>query len=225
MIRRLAVTFCASVVLGAASVANGAVVFQNLGTAAPPATVGTYMMSPFDTAPQAAIPDTTLVTTIPGSPIAGSLTSSVQLYKDTIPTTWSTWSHGYTGPAFDTNLALSTVLTLPPNAGAFYFYAEPFNFGSFTIQAVTDSGTSSGPVVVSGNAGATGFAFYTTAGESIATITVTGDAGSSGFAMAEFAIATSVKPIPVLGPWGLTAAIVTLLAVGLFVLRGREGVA
>ncbi|RJP88114.1 MAG: hypothetical protein C4518_11220 [Desulfobacteraceae bacterium] len=64
-------------------------------------------------------------------------------------------------------------MNLPANTGAFYFYAEPNDFVSWTISAETDSGTSSGDISVLGNAGANGYAFYTTAGESITNITVT----------------------------------------------------
>jgi hypothetical protein len=174
-------------------VASAAVVFENLGTGAPPATLGVnpvYTLTPFDQAEQAAIPNGTLVTTIPGSPFPGELTTSVPVAKGTTPGTWATWSHGYTGPVFYVG-GTTVRLTLPPNTGAFYFYLEPNAFAVFNFTAVTNSGVTSGNVPVNGFGGATGFAFYSTLpqGEAILYIDIAGPAGAGGFALAEFGAA------------------------------------
>lgn len=206
-----------------ASPARGAVVFQNLGTGAPTGAVGPTAVTAFDVAQQAAIANFTDVTVIPGSPISGSLTSSVSLSKRTVPSGgWGSWSHGYTGPVFFTGVAATCTLTLPPGTTAFGFYAEPNNL-SPTIEAVTNDGTTSGPIVVNFSSGATGFGFYTTAGETISTVTITKGGAADGFAIGEFSIAgaATAQVIPALGPWGLALSALSVLAAGLLALRGR----
>ena len=94
--------------------ANAAITFQNLGTTAPPSTMGGFTMQAFNKIQQAAISDFVKVTTIPGSPVAGNLTSSVNVEKRTVPGNWSTWSHAYTGPVFMAGSAVT--LTLPTGA-------------------------------------------------------------------------------------------------------------
>ena len=178
----------ASLALAVASAsANAAVLFQNLGTSAPPASVGTHTLTPFDQAPQAAIANLTNVSTIPGSPIGGTLGISPASNKRVIGNGWATWSHGYTGVVYYNNGGTSATLTLPAGTKAFYFYVASDSFGLYNFTAVTDSGTTSGAVPVEGQAGAGGFAFYSTAGETISSITVT-VAGTSGFAIGEFGI-------------------------------------
>jgi exosortase sorting signal-containing protein len=204
-----------------ASAAHAAVVFTNLGTSAPPATISGSTVAPFDQAAQAAIANGTPVTTIPGSPIGGSLTVSPAAEKRTIGAGWATWSHGYTGPVFVV-LASSATLTLPAGTRAFYFYAEPNAFAIQTVSATTNSGATSGPINVDGQAGANGFAFITTAGETISTITVT--TNDSSFALAEFgasaAGATPPAPVPTLSEWALIG--LALLLAGVAALRLRR---
>ena len=107
-----------------ASAAHAGVGFVNLGTAAPPLQINGVPVVPFDLAPQAAIADLTVVTAIPGSPIGGSLTLNEGIGKATVPGTWGTWSHGYTGPIFATPYAAGTSATpnspmaKPPPAGS-----------------------------------------------------------------------------------------------------------
>ncbi len=55
-------------------------------------------------------------------------------------------------------------MTLPSGTGAFYFYAEPNAFSTFTVQAVAQDGTTSGPVPVDGAGGARYLGFYGTGG-------------------------------------------------------------
>jgi DNA-binding beta-propeller fold protein YncE len=168
--------------------AQAAVHFVNLGTAAPPSSLGGIAVTPFDQAPQAAISDLTTVTTIPGCPVPGTLSLSPALEKDTVPS--GAWSHGYTGAGY-LKLGVTTVtLTLPPSTSAFYFYAEGDDYVTLNITATTDSGVSSGPVAVTTPGGATGFGFYADGG-SISTITISVHLGSLGFIVGEFGIAGS----------------------------------
>ncbi|MEZ5332698.1 MAG: hypothetical protein R2991_11730 [Thermoanaerobaculia bacterium] len=178
--------------------------FVDLGTSAPPGSVGALTVTAFDTTPQAAIPDFTNVTVIPGSPIAGDLGTAPALSKRTVPGGgWASWSHGYTGPVFATSapttvpdaetnsgeagdgVSTQAVLTLPPGATAFYLYVEPNTFGLFDVQVTTDTGGDSGAIAVEGDGGAHGFAFWVdTMGETISTVTVT--VQDNGFAIGEF---------------------------------------
>jgi hypothetical protein len=178
-------------VLTLISTARAAVVFQDLGTGPPTGTVGPVEVVPFKRLVQEAIPNSTVVSTIPGSPIPGDLTVAPSLAKATVPAGgWNTWSHGYTGPVFvyDTD-PNNVVMTLPPGATAFAFYAEPNSGGMHAITATTNDGTTSGPILVEGISGANGYGFYTTAGETIATVTLKVAQTASGFAIGEFAIA------------------------------------
>jgi len=213
-----------------ATAANAGVGFVNLGTAAPPLQIAGVPVLPFDLAPQAAIADATVVTAIPGSPIGGSLTLNEGIGKATVPTTWSTWSHGFTGPIFATPYAPGTsatnrTLTLPAGATAFYVYVEPNTFGVFNVECTTNSGVSSGLIPVNGSAGATGFGFYATQGDTLATVTVDVDPAGSGFAIGEFGVADvfvgSPTVIPTLSVAGF-AALALALGLAAFVLLRRR---
>jgi hypothetical protein len=165
--------------------ARAAVVFDGSpGTAAPPATLGPYTMTPFA---DDARPLLANVSDVP-SPLGGSVGFSPELRHDKIGMVWATWSHGYTGDVYYTNGATSATMTMPANTVAFYFYAEPEPFAIFNVTATTDSGATSGPVPVDGFGGAKYFGFYTTAGETIASITVS---STIDFAVGEFGIAVA----------------------------------
>jgi hypothetical protein len=170
-----------------AHIASAGVVFVNLGTGSPPAQLGGRPTIPFATGPQAAIADGEFVGEIPGSPV-GALQISPSLRKATVPGTWGSWSHGYGGPVFTTDGADSVTFFLPANALGFYFYAQPAALGSYGLTATSDNGTSSGPIMVSGNHGARGFGFYGTEGTRISSITVEADAASGGLAVGEFGV-------------------------------------
>src|SRR6266487_5819877 len=84
-------------------------------------------------------------------------------------------------------------MTLPSGTGAFYFYAEPNAFSTFTVQAVAQDGTTSGPVSVDGAGGARYLGFYGTGGAQVKTITVTTAAAAEGFAVGEFGVAKRIS--------------------------------
>ncbi|MBX3023649.1 hypothetical protein KF840_01935 [bacterium] len=168
---------------------RAAVVFVNLGTAAPPSTLGPFAVTPYDQGPQAAIPNMSNTSVIPGSPIPPDTTTSFAVQKRTVGDGWTSWSHGYGGPVFYTVPKVPPLaLTIAP-ARAFYVYVEPAAFGSpFAVTVATNGGGASGPVFVDAAGGATGFGFYTTAGESITTVTIDADPNAGGFAFAELGL-------------------------------------
>src|SRR5262245_3570962 len=96
--RALAATFLAVALLAGPS--HAAIHFVDLGTGAPPASVGPVPVTPFLLGPQQAIPDFTLVNNIPGNPFGGSVGLSATADKRTVGQSWGTWSHGFTGPVF-----------------------------------------------------------------------------------------------------------------------------
>ncbi len=205
--RRLSLAISALALAAASFAANAGITFTNLGTAAPPATVGPYVMTAFDTAPQAAIDDFSVgIINIPGSPIPGTLGVNPGVQKYTAGDTWgSPWAHGYAGPVFYSSQQQIT-LTLPANTHAFYFYTQGNYYGTNTFTATTDSGASSGPVSVLTDPevdGSVGFAFNATAGETLATITISAPA-AGGFAVAEFGVDTGLKPTTTCASSGYT---------------------
>ncbi len=215
---RKAALLVALVALIAPVSAMATVTYVNLGTTAPVGSLGTYAMTSYDMTAQAAIVDGTAITTIPGAPF-GSLDVSPGATKQTVPASWATWSHGYTGPVFWIHANTGT-LSLPPGTGAFEFYAEPDSFGTMTITATTDTGATSGPISVVGDAGATGFGFFASSGENIASIKI--ETTDSDFSVGEFySNATRTAPVPTLGPVGLAVLIVGVAGAGLLLLKSR----
>jgi hypothetical protein len=167
--------------------AHAAILFQNLGTAAPPAAVGGIPVTPFAQLGTIGCYDN--YTSIPGCPIPGSMTASPAIGQTKIGTCWATWSHGYTGDVYYSNGATTVVLTMPAGTTAFYLYVEPNPFSWYDITAVTDTGTTSGAIPVNGSAGANGFAFYTDGSDTIATVTIS---SAVDFALGEFGISNVV---------------------------------
>jgi hypothetical protein len=190
--------------------ASAAVVFDGSpGTSAPPATLGGYTMSAFGADPAA---HPSLVTTAPGP--TGNVTFDEALTHAKVGPDWTTWSNGYTGDVYYTSSSPNRDalgLTLPPGAGAFYFYVEPANVGPVDVTATTNAGTTSGPVSVAGSSGARYFGFHTTTpGETITSIGVSAPAGANGFAVGQFAIA-QVLPVdktkPTLGSFRFSTSV------------------
>ena len=168
---------------------TGAIVFEGTpGTAAPPGTLGPYAVTPAAADPRpvgtqvtgTALPDGTM----------GFAPSAVHL---TTPNGgWATWSNNYAGDVY--NVPGTTLkMTLPSGTGAFYFYAEPNTFATFTVQAVAQNGTTSGPVRVNGAGGATYLGFYGTGGAQVHTVTVRTGAAAQGFAVGEFGVARRIS--------------------------------
>ena len=161
----IALALSALALAAASFAANAGIAFSNLGTNAPPASIGGYTMTPFDQAPQAAVPGGTSLSVIPCSPFSGNLAVLPATGKRSIGDGWATWSHGYTGVVYSECDSTSAItLTLPQDTGAFYFYAEPNDFGTYNVTATSNSGATSVPIAVAGASGANGFAFYADSG-------------------------------------------------------------
>ena len=190
----------AGVLLAAASfAANADILFQNLGANAPPATVGSHAVTPFDQSVQAAIPDSyeTPLSVIPGGPGGSTLATSPGVFKATLQSSWGSdpWPGAFLGAIYFSGFSTNSItLTLPPNTQAFYFYLQNNYDGNAadTVTVATNSGATSGPVLLQTdffgqNVGANGFAFHTTAGESITSITIQTN-NTTGFAIGNFGI-------------------------------------
>lgn len=153
------------------------------GTGAPPTTLGSYTVAPFAADSRPVGTDVSSV----AAP-SGSLGLAPSLEHDQVGDGWATWSNGYTGDVYSTQTD-SVTLTLPASTKAFYFYAEPDQFQTFTITATNSDGTSSGAIPVAGQGGAQYFGFYSTDSSSLTSITVT-SADPDGFAVGEFGISS-----------------------------------
>jgi hypothetical protein len=189
-------TACTPTCTGASCVTPDIIFDGSPGTAGPPPTLGPYAMTAFGADPQP-------LGSVSGvNDPAGTISFSTPLNHDRIGQGWATWSHGYTGDVYDTCFTgagcaaadPSTVtINLPAGTQAFYFYAEPNNLSPFTITAMAQDGTTSGPVTVDGNGGARYFGFYGVGGATLASITITAD-DPLGFAVGEFGISPAAGP-------------------------------
>lgn len=171
-----------------ATPASAAIIYIDLGTGAPPATVGGYTMTPFPTDVRLLSSDVTSV----AAPGGGAVGFDVWMNLRTIGSGWATWSHGYTGDVYFSNGATAMNLTLQPGTHAFYLYLEPNPYDLFEFDVCSGT-TCSGPRSIHGHEGALGFAFYGTSGDTISSITISGPVD---FGIGEFGIARSV-PEPV----------------------------
>jgi hypothetical protein len=188
----LAFVACLMVMLGVVASASAAVVFDGSpGTAAPPAMLGPYTMTPFS--PDAR-PDFTMVSTVPGP--LGDITFGAPQVLAGVGSAWvGGWGQGYSGAVYFSGFSgppLTVTITLPPDTGAFAFYAQPNDPGPFPITAVSAS-ADSGAISVQG-AGDTAkyFGFYASPGESLQSIDVTLGGSPNGFAIGEFLTAGSL---------------------------------
>jgi hypothetical protein len=181
---RLAVPLvAAALIVGAlpAPVAAAGIVFDGSpGTGAPPATLGGYPMTPFG--PDGYVYGQT-VSSVP-APGGGSVGFSYPGWVFAPASGLNGgWTPGYTGNAyiFTTVTTPSVTLTMPAGTKAFYFYAEPYWCGPFTVTATANDGTTSGPVSVPSDCSqlaARYFGFYTTGSTTLASISVTGGGGA-----------------------------------------------
>jgi hypothetical protein len=179
----------AALLLSAGTLTADVIFDGSPGTSAPPATMGNYTITPFGDDTRANFLN---VSTVEGP--TGDISFSPTLNHRSIGGGWATWSHGYTGDVYVTG-GNTIEITLPAGTKAFRFYAEPNSFSTFSIEAVTDNGTSSGEIDVTGNSGAQYYGFYTDDNSDIETITVTLESTTTSFAIGEFGIANCGNPM------------------------------
>ncbi len=165
--------------------ASAAILGMSLGSAAPPRQVGDYDLEAFSLDPNPTIRD---VFWAPGP--TGNLLFDQSMSHRRIGAGWSTWSHGYSGDVYYTNGRVSITLILPPDTGAFVFYAEP-NTSYLQFEAMVDTGERFLSGLAAWRQGATGLAIYSTEGETISSIRVT---TYTDFAIGEFLIARVPEP-------------------------------
>jgi hypothetical protein len=158
-------------------------------TGAPSATLGggLYTMAPFGVDGR---PEYALVTDVL-TPDGGTVLFSIPMSHRIVPSSWSTWSHGYTGDVYYTQSDTAVTMTMPVSTPAFYLYAEPNPFAKYIITATLQDGTDL-QQVVDGYAGAKYYGFWATGGDIISTISVT---STIDFAIGEFGIASTI-PAP-----------------------------
>jgi hypothetical protein len=156
--------------------ATAQVTAVDLGTGAPPATLGGYTMTTFD----------------PGS-IGGESYTATEV-NGSGTTGWSTWGQNYTGNVYaaispDGATSSGTLtLTLSGGTEAVDFYEEPNQFSDFYMTA-TDSSGATVTTLINGYHGSEGVGFYenTPGGDYLTSITVT-CTDPTGFAIGEFGI-------------------------------------
>jgi hypothetical protein len=190
--------------LAAAPAAQAALQFDGSpGSGAPPSTLGGYTMVP---SPQDTRSDMTSVTDAPAT-ATSSFSFDQPLELRTIPTSWcsTNWAGGsFAGRVYHTNGWSAVTITLPSPSSAIYFYADPNQVGTLTLQATATAGNgttlSSGLVATSnsscGGSVASGqyFGFYGTNGDKISSVTVSVNDPSAfvtDYAVGDFALADS----------------------------------
>ena len=210
----------------ASALAHATVVAVDLGTNAPPATLGPYTPTPFSISYQNNIPELSTVAKLPSPDGGGFLQFFPSAEKQTVPTNWSTWSQGYLGPVFKitgNSGGTDGTLSLPPRTLAFYFYYEGVTYANTAVTVTTSTGAVIGPVEVYGYGGANGFGFYSDdPTEFITAIDVS--TPDTAFAVAQFAVtslaAPAAAPVPTLSQWCLVLLAMTLaLSSGLLLQR------
>lgn len=169
-----------------AASARAQLVFTDLGTAAPPGSLGAHAVTPFPLDTRELLVFESGVT----EPACGTVGFTPNLQHRRVPDTWTNWSHGAQPDVYFSGLGVNAVtLAMPPGTKAFYFYAAP-NLGQvFDMTATTQDGTTSNALPVDGLA-ARGFGFHSNGTDNIVSIDVSCDGcGGFGFAVGEFAIA------------------------------------
>ncbi|UBF28498.1 PTPA-CTERM sorting domain-containing protein [Kovacikia minuta CCNUW1] len=189
----------------AGSWATGSNTLSNLG----------FNMVSVPNSPQAEFGDVSAL----NSPL-GNLSFSRSVNKRVVPTSWISWSHGYTGEVYFTQAIsdptpFSTLtITLPAGIGAFDFYAQPNLFGVYSISAAASNGsiiTQS----INGVGGAQYFGFYSDdPSEFLTSIIISAQPQANGFAIGELRLANPI-PTPALLPG--------LIGLGLGIWRKRKG--
>lgn len=171
------------------------------GTAAPPGTLGGYLMGAFPADPSAEGTLTSSLTPPATFTGAGNLLFTTPAEHMTVGSFWDTWSHGYAGSVYF-NEDHDLLMALPTDTLAFYLYIQPNLKSSF--EFMVDSSGTTATLDIDGAGGARYVGFYTDdAWDPLQFLYVRQTTmDSDGFAVGEFGI--NVIPEP--GAWaGLTA--------------------
>src|SRR5207245_10147895 len=131
------VVFTCCLMLCLSSIANASISYFDLGTAAPPSSIGGISMTPF---PLDARSLTTFSSVPVPSPLSGNIAFSIPLQHLRVTQGWATWSHGYLGDVYWTQGPQTVTLTMPNNTQAFYLYDVPNSFEVFNITIITNGG-------------------------------------------------------------------------------------
>jgi hypothetical protein len=154
------------------------------GTAAPPATLGGYVMQAFPTEMR---PEFTMVSDA-AAPAGGTLSFDSPVELDHIGGLgWGSWSHGYTGSVYQT-YGDHLSLVFPADTQAFYFYLQPAIKALF--EFTVDAQGISTPLSINGNGGAQYVGIYIDdIASSLTGVSILQPNGlSDGFAVGEFGI-------------------------------------
>jgi surface antigen len=143
-----------------------AIVFDgSVGDASPPATLGPFTMQRFP-ARGALLRATNASVWGP----TGAIGFQPALTGLEVANGWRTWSNGFTGDVYEASASVRSPLSspgltisLPPGTKAFYFYAEPNHWATFSITVTvqeTASASRGWALQVAGEGGAEYFGFY-----------------------------------------------------------------
>ena len=204
LLKILVVGLAATAILSSAANAN-LTIDTSPGTGSPPATLGPYTMTPF--------PDDIRSTGVSyssvASPLGGDVGFSPSLLHDEVGNDWASWSHGYTGDVYSTDI-FGANLIMPSDTTAFYFYVQPSS-GEYNITIAGWDGVASNPYasqIISSDSGASYFGIYATEGSVIESIAIYCE--ESNFAIGEFGIASGSTISSVPGPSALVLSNVGL---------------
>ncbi len=181
-------------VLGFHQAYAGIFIDTSPGTAAPPSTLGGYSMIGFPADPSAEGSMISSLTPPASAPVTGNLTFSPAVAHSIVPSSWGTWSHGYTGDVYY-NASSELMLDLPTGTLAFYLYVEPNILDNFMFEVTTESAMQTG-ITVNGNGGAQYVGVYSdTPLDSVSFLFVKQpDGAADGFAVGEFGINNVPEP-------------------------------
>jgi hypothetical protein len=185
--------------LALAPATQAAVVFDGSpGNGAAPATLGGWALV---ASPQDDRANFELVDNAPAT-VDTSFTFDSFVSLRTIGAGWisAPWAGGaYRGRVYYSNGDSSVTFHLPSAQGAVAFYAAPDGFGTFSMEAVAQDGTSSGPVTVvnpfpgPNRVGGHFFGFYGTGGDKVESVTVT---YVDGLALGDFFLGDTRGAVP-----------------------------
>ncbi len=184
----VALTLSSTACLAGISVAD-------LGTGAPPATLGVYSITLF---PPDGTPEFTPLTDV-ASPLGGNVTFDIAAEHRIVGSSWATWSHGYLGDIYFAPNVSSLTISLPASTGAFVFYVEGDALAEASFTATANDGASL-TLAILGNAGANGFGFYSDGITPLTSITLVNNSGGD-FAVGEFGISADTGAVPEASTW------------------------